>query len=245
MDFQTLLGLGFLSPEARAAVTGTALPRVTLREARAIYENTPGLSKADTQKLKNWLHAYEVREEAARQYRIKASAAQDTEAAASYALAVREAVAELVERRADAERGRVTAAQLRQAVEDKAMLHRTLLAEADAMAARFADREALAAADLADLQDQKLERVPSMRVTLPVLLGDWSEPVHPIPSAATPKPTNVNPAASMRGHADELYGAITDALRTVEELARREATMAGPKDNPHAERFEALRSRVA
>jgi hypothetical protein len=237
------VALGMLSPEARAAMTGT-MPQVTLRDARNRLENAVGLSKADERALKNWVSQYELREEAARQHLISQSLAGDTERATDVALRARERENELAELRADVERGRRTPDELRQAALDVDRLRAEMLALAEGMGDNYASREALKESDLADLQDQRLNRLPALRDRLPGLLGEFGDGPRSLP-AGQRRPANVNPAASIQGHADELFRATRDAVRALEEAEARAKALSGPKDSDLMDRFPSLRSHSA
>ncbi|TNH23968.1 hypothetical protein FHG89_26010 [Micromonospora orduensis] len=236
------LQLGMLSLEARAAMTGSH-PQVTLRAARERLENasTPAEQKA----LKQWVHQYETQLEAKRRHQLRQSVEADRERATQTTLRLRDISAELAEAAADAERGRISSADLRQAIQKADREAREVREMAENMHADAEQREQLKTADLADLQDKELDRFPVMRDRLPTLLGDLSghrsdglnegRPTAPARSAGSGQmfaaPANINPADSMRGHADELFGSVRDALRSLESAESRERLLNGPATN--------------
>lgn len=229
--------LGMLSPEARAAMVGVN-PKVTLRAARERLEHAA--SQAEQKALKNWVFQYERKLEAQRQNLLRQSMEADRERATETTLRLREIQAELAGAANDAERGRISSEQLRQATLKANREAEQARALSESMSSGFDSREQLKAADLADLQDDELKRFPVMADRLPALLGEITSAA---PAFSARIAGNINPAESIRGHADELYGAVRDAVRALESTEARERTLAGPVTNDAAERIPAMGSR--
>lgn len=232
--------LGMLLPEARAAMTNS-FPKTTLRAARKRLENSA--SPAEQKVLRQWVARYEAREEAKRQHQYRQGVNGDAERAAETALRLREKQAEVIEAATDAERGRISSEQLRQAILEADRAAQKARALAESMNSLFDYREQLKAADLADLQDEELERFPVMADRLPTLLGEFAETGARALSAGYQRPANTNPSASVQGHADELFGAVRDAARSLEATEARERLLAGPVTNDAAERIPAMGTR--
>lgn len=219
-------------------------PNVTLRDAREQLENAATLGEQKA--LKQWLHQYETREDAKRQHLYRQGVNGDAERAAETVLRLREKQAELAQAAADAEHGRISSKDLRNAIKEANDAAKAARAFAEGLHTNAEHRDQLLAADLADLQEEQLSRIPAMRGTLPKLLGDFAETGARAMSAGHQRPANTNPAASVQGHADELYGAVRDALRAMEATEAREKALAGPATDmaDAAERFPAMASRI-
>jgi hypothetical protein len=240
----TQFGLSMLSPEARAAVAG-APGRVSLREARRIAYDTPGLSRTQQAQLDTWVKKYEAKLRTEQTIAVNRRGTADYERTEEVDDETRAARLDLAETARAVETGNATPAELRAAVARAERIVRSARETAADLDRAAAERARIAGSDPAEIQEEHLARFPLLRQSLPALLGELPKP------AASADRTKLfgertwpNYGSTVSSKADELYAATRGALDALEQAERRERLLSKATPVP-ADALPAMRSRAA